>query len=162
MLCAGSRWPGAARGSRAPAPSAARRDADGCSAAASKFLTVVARSAAPGKGAAQTDRGRPARSEQERQRVSPKTPHPQGAQRERVRLYKIPLICPRSRSSPEGPRLQAWCAQRIERVARRAAQKCFSKSDELNIRIPYAFEHAYDRIEVQTASRSLSANIGAV
>jgi hypothetical protein len=28
---------------------------------------------------------------------------------------------PRSRSSPEGPRLQAWFAWRIERVARRAA-----------------------------------------
>jgi hypothetical protein len=33
-------------------------------------------------------------------------------------LKKIPLIFARSRSSPVGPRLQAWFAQRIERVAR--------------------------------------------
>lgn len=40
---------------------------------------------------------------QERQRVSPKTPHPQGAKRERVRPQKIPLTFARARSLPEGP-----------------------------------------------------------
>ncbi len=36
-------------------------------------------------------------------------------------LRKSRSFSERSRSSPEGPRLQAWFAQRIERVARRVA-----------------------------------------
>jgi hypothetical protein len=44
-------------------------------------------------------------------------------------LRKSRSFSERSRSSPEGPRLQAWCAQRIERVARRAAHRRLAKSD---------------------------------
>ena len=50
------------------------------------------------------------------------TPHPQErAARDRVRPPILPLTIICSRSSPEGPRLQAWCAQRIERVARKGS-----------------------------------------
>ena len=69
-----------------------RRDADGRSAAASKSLPVVARSAAPAKGCS-ADRSRASGKERGKsaQRVSTKTTAPSRAQRERARLLKTPV-----------------------------------------------------------------------
>ena len=78
------------------------------------------------------------------------TPHPQErAAWDRVRPPGNPLRFPRSRSSPEGPRLQAWFAQRIERVAARQrpeslqilsnVKKGIAKFFRLEVRAGHAF-----------------------
>ena len=68
-------------------------------------------------------------------------------------LRKSRSFSERSRSSPEGPRLQAWCAQRIERVARRAAPRCSAKSCKIRRYVDHRFS---TRRWVDRRSRSKS------
>lgn len=98
---------------------------------------------------------------QECLRVSSNTPHPQEREaRDRVRPWNLPLILPRSRSSPEGPRLQAWFAQRIERVA--ARQRLSDVSQTASSKIPASYfqqSHHAGSGHIATASRHTNAHV---
>ena len=101
----------------------ARRDADGrCGGKQSDDKAV-----APSAQRRQSKRMRVRRPHDKKRgksarRVRTRKPHPQErAARGRVRPPEIPLRFPRSRSSPEGPRLQAWFASANRAGCRQAA-----------------------------------------